>query len=152
MSSRVARILLSVLVPASLAACGDVSGPQSERDELDRNRDRWRASGAASYSYVLSRSCFCLVEVTQPSRIQVRNDSVVAVTAVSDGRSLDTRYFVTVNALFDLIDKASEQRAAVIRVVYDPILGYPREIDYDGATNIADDEITYRASELTKTP
>lgn len=152
MSSRVARVLLSMLVPVSLAACGDMFGPESDRAELDRNRDKWRASGAASYSYVLARSCFCVTEVTQPSRIQVRNDSVVAVTAVSDGRSLDTRYFVTVNALFDVIDKAIEQHAAVIRVVYDPILGYPREIEYDGATNIADDEITYRASELTKVP
>jgi len=37
----------------------------------------WRASGAASYSYVLSRSCFCLVEVTQPSGLRFGTNPLV---------------------------------------------------------------------------
>jgi len=31
----------------------------------------------------------------------------------------------------------------VLTVKYDDTLGFPREINYDGAYNIADDEITY---------
>jgi len=150
MPLRTSRVLPLLLV--ALSACGDVFGPESRRAELDRNRERWRASGTASYTFVLARSCFCITEVTQPARIQVRNDSVVSVTAVADGRSLDPRYFMTVNGLFDVIDQGIERGAATLRVVYDPALGYPVEIDYDGATNVADDEITYRASAVTKTP
>jgi hypothetical protein len=33
-------------------------------------------------------------------------------------------------------------------VTYDPTLGYPVEIVYDGALNAADDEVTYHLADL----
>ena len=147
-----ARLLAGLLLVVTVASCGDVVGPTNDRAALDRNRDLWEASGHAAYSFTLSRACFCIVEVTQPSRVVVRNDSVVSVTAVSDGRPLNTQYFPTVNALFEFIDEAIANNAHTIRVVYDPVLGYPVEIDYDGSLMIADDEISYRASAVTRTP
>jgi len=42
----------------------------------------------------------------------------------------------------------TSSRAATIRVTYDADLGYPREIVYDFATNIADDELTYTLDSL----
>ena len=50
--------------------------------------------------------------------------------------------------LFDFIDHGITNHAVVLRVTYDPTLGYPREIVYDGATNIADDEVTYTVSNV----
>jgi hypothetical protein len=54
----------------------------------------------------------------------------------------------TVDALFAFIDRAIAGHAATIDVTYDPLLGYPTQIVYDGSVNIADDELTVTISDV----
>lgn len=50
--------------------------------------------------------------------------------------------------LFDEIARAIDQHAAALAVSYDPVRGYPVTIDIDRDFRIADEEVSYRASEL----
>lgn len=140
---RARHLLTSLIVAASalLAACGgDVTGPG--RSDLEINRDKWRDHGYRDYSLTMTRLCFC--GEVGPFAVTILGDSVVAAVRTSDGRpSLTTPYLPTVNKLFDFIEKAIDDHAVTIRVTYDAELGYPREIVYDLATNIADEEVTY---------
>ena len=140
------RSLLSVAVLIGIAACGDAVGPDGDPSEVAVNRQKWRTNGFASYTMTLSRVCFC--GDVGPWLVVVFNDSVVSATRVADGRAADTRSLPTINKLFDFIDQAIKKPAAKIEAEYDAARGYPREIDYDGSLNIADDELLYTVSNV----
>jgi Family of unknown function (DUF6174) len=146
------RLLTSLIVAsfAAIAACGgDLSGPDRERSELDINRDKWREHGYRDYSVTMTRLCFC--GEVGPFAVTVLSDSVVAAVRTSDGApSLVAAYLPTVNKLFDFIQRAIDEHAVTIRVTYDAQLGYPREIVYDLASNIADEEVTYSLSGVAR--
>jgi hypothetical protein len=50
--------------------------------------------------------------------------------------------------LVTFVQSAIHRPAQQIRVEHDTAKGFPREIDYDGAAQIADDEISYRVSDV----
>jgi hypothetical protein len=50
--------------------------------------------------------------------------------------------------LFTFIQNAIDGHAQMIRAEYDAAKGFPTEIDYDGAAQIADDEISFRVSDV----
>ena len=54
----------------------------------------------------------------------------------------------TVDGLFTVIQNAVDRRAQLIRAEYDTVKGFPTEIDYDGAAQIADDEVFYRITDV----
>jgi hypothetical protein len=139
------RLLLSVAVLIAAAACSDAVGPRDQSD-LEINRQKWRNNGFASYTMTMSRVCFC--GDVGPWNVVVVNDSVVSATRVADGRAADTRFLPTINKLFDFVDEAIKKPAAKIESRYDPARGFPREINYDGSLNIADDELFYTVSNV----
>ena len=95
----------------------------------------------------MTRLCFC--GDVGPFAVTILGDSVVAAVRTSDGGpALVAPYLPTVNKLFDFIQKAIDDHATTIRVTYDADLGYPREIVYDLATNIADEEVTYTVTNV----
>ncbi len=143
------RSILSVALLIAVAACSDAVGPGADQSDLEINRQKWRSNGFASYTMTMSRVCFC--GDVGPWNVVVVNDSVVSVTRVADGRAADTRYVPTINKLFDFIDEAIKKPAAKIESQYDPARGFPREINYDGSLNIADDELFYTVSNVIPT-
>jgi hypothetical protein len=140
------RSLLSVVVLIAVAACSDAVGPGEDQSDLEMNRQKWRDNGFANYTMTMSRICFC--GDVGPWNVVVVDDSVVSATRVADGRAVDTRYLPTINKLFAFIDESIKKPAAKIAAQYDPARGYPREIDYDGSLNIADDELMYAVSNV----
>jgi hypothetical protein len=138
--------LLAATLSLGLLGCGDGTSPVSQRLELQANRAKWQRAALTSYTLVLQESCFCAY--TQPVRLYVVNDVIVRAFPLSGDTAVSPTFFPTVDRLFAFIDDAITRRAAVLRVTYDPTLGYPVEIVYDGAVNVADDEITYRLSDL----
>lgn len=142
--------LLAAALSLGLLGCGDGTSPVSQRLELQANRAKWQRAALASYTLVLQESCFCAY--TQPVRLYVVNDVIVRALPFSGDTAVSPAFFPTVGRLFAFIDDAITRHAAVLRVTYDPTLGYPVEIVYDGAVNVADDEITYRLSDLHESP
>jgi len=123
------------------------------QDELTRNRQRWVAAGVHDYVYDYQRLCFCAPESTQPVRITVRQDAVVAVVRQSDGQPVDAKYgWPRVDALFDDIQGRLDQHVARIDVDYDATFGYPRSIVVDVAVMAADDEYSHTAANLRPLP
>jgi hypothetical protein len=66
----------------------------------------------------------------------------------SNGQAVTASGARTINALFDLIEAAIARPNDELRVTYDTDLGFPREIYSDGSFRIADDEVTYTASDV----
>ena len=120
----------------------------------DAARARWDAAGVSSYAYTYQKVCECHRE--QPS------DTIVTV---EQGRIVDVRYdrdeylaevpvpperyawFRTVDDLFALVAGALE-RAAVVRVSYEPRLGYPTRIFVDYERDLVGEEVELRVLQL----
>ena len=120
----------------------------------DAARARWDAAGVSSYAYTYQKVCECHRE--QPS------DTIVTV---EQGRIVDVRYdrdeylaevpvpperyawFRTVDDLFALVAGALE-RAAMVRVSYEPRLGYPTRIFVDYERDLVGEEVELRVLQL----
>jgi hypothetical protein len=140
-------VLRAVLVAVAAGACTD-STPTGLGFDFYAARSRWRARHPDSYAYTLERSCFCGHLVTSPVVIEVIGDAVQSRRYVETGAPVDPGLadaFPPIDGLFEIIENAARNGAAQLDVTYDPALGFPTQIAIDGRTNIADDEVTYRA-------
>jgi hypothetical protein len=146
-TSRARRLFPIVLLAALLAGCNDATSPDRARAQLDANRVKWVGLDRSAYSFTLQQNCFCVV--VEPVRVSVRNDSVIAARTISANAPVDVRYVPTIAGLFAFIDRAITSKAAVLHVTYDPQLGYPTQIVYDGSLTAADDEVTYTVTSVS---
>jgi hypothetical protein len=138
--------LAALALLATVLSCGDAVGPRRGGSDLTAARLRWRALDLHTYAITLRRSCFCAN--VDPLYVAVVDDRVAGVVDLRTGEPVDPSLGETVEDLFDFIETALERPAASIRATYDAGKGFPVEIDYDGAVNIADDEVSYRVSDL----
>lgn len=135
------------LIFLAALGCGDNSpfSPNAdERTKLDANRQLWLVRALHDYTFTLQQACFCAVN--GPVRVTVQHDTVVAAVQLSNNQVVDLRYVQTITSLFDFIGRGLDAHAAVLRATYDPTLGYPTTIVYDGSLMVADDEVTYTVS------
>jgi hypothetical protein len=140
-------VFTGLLMLVASTGCGDPSSPDNRRSELDANRQKWRSNGVTSYSFTVARSCFCVFD--GPVRVSVDHDSVVSVIRIeSNTNAADLHFRPSIDSLFDFVEHAIGQQPAVLRVTYDPALGYPVTIVYDGRQAVADDEISFQVSDL----
>ncbi len=142
-------VLLSALLAA---ACGltEPSGPHAEdQARLAEARQQWRAQGLADYTYVFSRSCFCVFEYREPVTITVRGGNIVSVVTVANGSPRESSTYQTIEGLFDDIQQAIDEDAATIRAEYDATRGYPKSAYIDIDQRIADEELSFEAKNLT---
>ena len=142
--NRLAALALLVLG----MACSDATGPGPERPvtDLAAARERWRAQDLHTYAFILQRSCFCVN--IHPLYVVVLSDTVAGVLDFETFEPVDHQFGETVDGLFTIIQNAIDKPAQLIRAEYDATRGFPTEIDYDGAAQIADDEIFYRISDV----
>lgn len=136
----------ALLALAVLAGCADPTGP---RDELADARRRWASLGFSMYGYSLQQQCFCWAELAGPIALTVANDSVTS--AVYKGAPLRpdlVPQLPTVEDLFDIVQDALDKRADRLEVTYHRAAGYPTRIEVDYRFGMADDEVTYLASNL----
>ena len=132
------------------AACSDAASPLTKTTgpvtELEAARQLWKAQQLHTYAFLLQRSCFC--GNTHPLFVVVVNDKVAGVLDFQTTESVDPKLGETVDDLFTFIQTAIDRPARLIRANYDAAKGFPTEIDYDGAAQIADDEIFYKISDV----
>jgi uncharacterized protein DUF6174 len=135
---------LALLVVA--ISCSDAVGPGRRVTALEAAHQRWLAQNLHTYAFTIQRSCFCAN--THPLYVLVLSDTVAGVFDFETGEAVDRQLGETVEGLFAFIQNATDRRARLIRAEYDNAKGFPTEIDYDGAAQIADDEIFYRVSDV----
>jgi len=141
---------MGIALLALSASCSDAASPLSKttvpNTELQAARQLWKAQGLHTYAFLLQRSCFC--GNTHPLFVVVVNDKVAGVLDFQTTETVDPSLGQTVDDLFTFIQTAIDRPARLIRANYDAAKGFPTEIDYDGAAQIADDEIFYKISDV----
>lgn len=142
---------IGILAAAFMAAgCGLLTGP-SDRDLLAAARAKWEGQSLRqSYSFDISRSCFCGYPGALPrTRVYVFDGRVtLAHHPYSDDpiTAEAVATIPTVDGLFDLIAEAIEEGADEVRVRYDPDTGAPLEIRIDRIRQAVDDELLIETS------
>lgn len=151
MTAKPGRLALALSI-LTAAACGitEPSGPHGqEQSRLTEARRLWRSQGLSDYSFVFSRSCFCVFEAREPVTITVRSGNIAAVASVANGSPREASTYQTVEGLFDQIQRAIDQDAASIRAEYDRTRGHPTSVYIDLDQRIADEEISFETTGLT---
>lgn len=137
-----------------IAACPSPAQELTQH-ELDASRNLWNANGFHDYDYFMQRSCFCLGDVNRPGLVQVRDGVVAGVTDSETLQPLDPQFFLTVDGLFDELQRAIDTGLSPselsIQAEFDRVLGYPTSMWID-IHRIADDEMSYTARDLRPIP
>jgi hypothetical protein len=142
------RRLVGLALLVLAMSCSDAVGPGSGSEIKDfvQARQRWQAQNLHTYAFTFQRTCFCAN--VHPLFVVVLSDTVAGVFDLSTGSYVDTQLGETVDGLFTFVQNAITQHARLIRVEYDAAKGFPAEIDYDGSAQTADDEISFRISDV----
>lgn len=130
-----------------LAGCEitDIVDPRDFR-ELAAAEAQWRARSFGDYSYEIRILCFCPPEITQWTRVTVRDGAVTAAEAVDPNPAYPIttlQYWEPIDSLFvdlrrTMTDRASQTYLDAIVAEYDPDLGYPTNIEYRAKANVMD--------------
>jgi len=143
----VIRCLCAILISATFFACS--SSNNQERDELARMEAKWDELGRNSYQINSQIICFCpsIEEVV----MTVVDDQIVEAFYSLSGDNLTNQQLDglrTVRQHFDIIDDATSRNAEHLDVEYHATFGFPTLISIDYSERVADDEVTYRLSNL----
>lgn len=132
---------------AAFTACAhsSVAGPE-DVFEFTRAKARWDARTFVHYSFEIRTFCFCPPELTQWTRVVVRNGVVEGAAPVEPNPEYpvtSTAYFQPIDSLFSNLRRAMSEgdirsHYSDINVEYDAQLGYPTHIEYQSKPNIAD--------------
>ena len=128
--------------PGAAVAPGGQDAPQA--GTYEGSYALWEAQGLDSYRYTLQIGCFCLVEMTRPVVIEVRDGAVASVTYAEDGSAADATLFErydSVEDLFAVISEAQGQDPARLDVTYDEATGVPLSVDIYIIELMADEEL-----------
>ena len=147
------RLKLSSLVSCALLATA-ISKPAQADEALETNRAKWEAAGIAAYEYRYQKVCVCHKEKPSDTIIAVSNGEIVGVRYDHEDYLDEVPvppekydWFRTIDDLFALITGALE-REAVVRVSYEPELGYPLRIYVDYEQDLVGEEIELQILEV----
>ena len=123
---------------------------------LDAARNLWRSAQDGDYRYSYQKYCECYRAEPPTTVVTVRDGQIENVFHVhSDSErqvpARDGSYdlYWTVEDLFSKLETAYA-REAVVRVDYDPSLGYPRSLYIDYDPGFVGDETDLRLSEFER--
>ena len=134
-----ALLLLALLLPFS--AC-QIAGPDDPPESnIEGHKARFEARYGTSYSFSLTRGCFC-INGGELLLVQVVDGQVTAAMRTSDHADLPAdqlEWLETMDEIFDMIQQA-EQSAHHLEVTWSDF-GYPAEFYIDWIEGVADDEM-----------
>lgn len=140
--------LITLTLLASIAMAGGQSSPAQKY--LDNNRRKWESRKIKNYQYTFNWRCYCAPDYVKPVIISVRAGAIAQVS-YADGGAIDPSNFEryqTVKGLFEIIQKAIDEKAHKIEVTYDAKSGYPTSAFIDYSANTADEEKGFEAKQL----
>ena len=134
-----------------MAGCGEAPlGPEMEAFEAARAR--WESNGPESYSYRYRLSCFCPPQLLENARVTVTEGQVTNVYLLdSDTPAAPETFsmYLPIEGLFDRLATSLENDPVVFEATYDGALGYPTSAQVDISEQIADEEYSFTASDLS---
>ena len=136
---------------ALLCAACSTSPFEQQQDSLGGAQRRWRAAAIPDYSFTFQRGCFCIPTATRAVTITVLQGAWASLRYVDDGTVADTslfRDFLTMERAFAFLRRALDEQPATFDASYAAQLGFPAEVYIDYRTGIADDEGSFRISDL----
>lgn len=115
------------------------------KSELRVARELWRTRGPSTYRFEFRWNCYCLPDLREWVRVDVRDKILVGVTRLTDGEALppDRWSHRTVEGMFQWIEGKLAEHPEVLRVRFDPELGYPKEGYCDITSMMADEEMGF---------
>lgn len=108
-------------------------------EELNLNKKKWLDSNTTSYSMSFSVSCFCVF--FDPFLVTV-NEGVIESVSGNEEWGYEG-WPLTVNDLFNEIERRIYEDPFSFKVEYNSIYGYPKDSFFDMVEMIADEEIGY---------
>ena len=144
-------VVLALLV--SLVGCihpvPPVTTGNPDQDALNKNRALWQKAHLSTYTYTYKIMCFCSPE--EDILVKVQYDNVVAASySPSNNPVMPERMdeLMTIEELFQVIQKAINDEVAQLDVTYNAQLGYPESVYIDVDERMADEERTHMVSNL----
>ncbi|MEM7231489.1 MAG: DUF6174 domain-containing protein, partial [Planctomycetota bacterium] len=134
-----------------LGSCDDSNPPAGGSEgRLEVQLEKWNGDGPLDYQFRFERICFCLASDTRPVILEVRDGEIISATDAESGDELnpESDAFLTVDDLFIEVREAMDRSADSLDVRYDSEFGFPASVDIDFDRRIADEEVSYRASDL----
>src|SRR5574338_1094521 len=118
---------------------------------LARAESRWKDRPFTDYTYEIRISCFCPPEINQWTRVTVRDGAVTAAAAIDPDPNFPIntlQYWQPIDSVFANLFRAmrtssSQTYLDAIIVDYDPVLGFPSNIEYRARSNVADGGAVY---------
>lgn len=128
-----------------------VRDPGTLQADLLRHQGRWERRRVANYVYTGAWNCFCPISYTADAEVTVRGGVVVSVASADPAvpNIPDPERFVSVKALFAVLQSALDENAARIDVTYNKEFGYPEQFFVDYHENMADEERGFVIRNLT---
>jgi hypothetical protein len=111
----------------------------------------WESQAVDDYRYKLQVGCFCLVDVTRPVIVEVKDGQVASITYANDGTAADPALFErydSIDKLFAIINEAEAQEPARLDVTYDEATGVPQSVVIDISEQMADEELYLEVSDF----
>ena len=111
----------------------------------------WESQAIDDYHYTLQVGCFCLVDVTRPVIVEVKDGQVASITYAEDGTAADPALFErydSIDKLFAIINEAEAQEPARLDVTYDEATGVPQSVVIDISEQMADEELYLEVSDF----
>jgi hypothetical protein len=140
-----ALFLISLVL---VGGCGIFEPASDEEEQLANALAGWKRQGITDYNYVYSRTCECPPEWQRPYLVVVEDGKVTGATDFATGAVRPHDRMPTIDDLFNMIDKALDENADVVRIVYDRSLFYPINMMIDSDLAVGDDEQIMQASAL----
>ncbi|MEE9425779.1 MAG: DUF6174 domain-containing protein, partial [Methylococcales bacterium] len=122
-------------------------------EDLENARGKWEQLAIDDYSYTLTNPLSAPVKlvIEENQFVDISYDCGQENTNVFEAlcdENPGEGLFRTVESLFQVVDDAIVYQAEVIKVEYDQTYGYPTTIFIDFDKSGADDEMTFKASDL----
>ncbi|CAK8722813.1 MAG: hypothetical protein D3920_15070 [Candidatus Electrothrix sp. AW2] len=148
---KIINIVALCFVMLSLSACPPPPIPPEPvnpvQAELNKNMALWEHVKPSDYTYTYKRNCFCPPE--EEIIITITNGQVTAAFYSPSGTALPPENFdnlMTIEKLFQVIQKAITQEYDRLEVTYNATLGYPENIVTDPNERATDLGVGYVVS------
>ncbi|MCI5142067.1 MAG: hypothetical protein D3909_10170 [Candidatus Electrothrix sp. ATG1] len=120
-----------------------------DQDALNKNRILWKNANLSNYTYTYKRMCFCPPE--EDIVVTVQDGDVLSASYIPSNTPVMPERLddlMTVEELFQVIQKAITDEVAQLDVTYNSRSGYPERIFIDVHELMADEEMTHMVSKL----
>ena len=145
---RTAIQTVGMIVILAVASAFSAAQDRLTQQELDASRAVWDSLQLTDYKYEFHRLCFCIS--VGPVAVDVRDNEVAHALFLKDDEVLPNNHHDTIDDLFDTLQRAIDQPADAISASFDPLMGFPSEINVDWSFMIADEEWSSRIYGVTE--